>query len=98
SWTRPFQYRDDEPGKAVKYVVTFRPFGRLPAPVREGYLAGRLALLPFPGSLAFWGVERAHRLHAELPLALQIPRLANVNRQELPIGIRVPQAGVLFQP
>jgi hypothetical protein len=98
SWTEALLYRDDEPRKAVKYLVTFRPFGRLPAPVREGYLAGRLTLLPFPGSLLFWGVERVHRLHAELPLALQIPLLANVNRHEFPIGIRVPQAGILHQP
>src|SRR5204863_5039070 len=82
----------------VKYVLTFRPFGRLPAPLREGYLRGRLVLLPFPGSLVFWGVERARRLYRQLPLALQIPLLANVNRHESPIGIRVPQAGVFHQP
>jgi hypothetical protein len=33
-----------------------------------------------------------------MPLALQIPLLANVNRHESPIGVRVPQAGVLHQP
>jgi hypothetical protein len=98
SWVMPFLYRDDEPARAVKYLVTFRQFGRLPAPAREGYLAGRLALLPFPGSLVFWGVERARLLHRRLPLALQVPLLANVNRHELPIGIRVPQAGVLHEP
>jgi hypothetical protein len=98
SWAKSFLFRDDEPGKVVKYLVTFRPFGRLPASVREEYLGGGLALLPFPGSLVFWGVERAYRLHRQLPLALQIPLLANVNRHESPIGIRVPQAGVLYQP
>jgi hypothetical protein len=98
SWTEAFLYRDGEPPRGVRYLITFRPFGRLPAPVRKGYLGGRLALLPFPGSLVFWGVERARRLHQELPLALQIPLLANVNRHEYPIGIRVPQAGVLYQP
>src|SRR5262245_37193716 len=98
SWAKSFLYRDDEPGEAVKYLVTFRQFGRLPAPVREGYLGGRLALLPFPGSLVFWGVERARRVYSQLPLALQIPLLANVNRHESPIGIRVPEAGVLHQP
>jgi hypothetical protein len=79
----------------VKYLLTFRQFGRLPAPVRNGYLGGRLALLPFPGSLVFWGVERARRVFSEFPLALQIPLLPNVNRHESPIGIRVPQAGLL---
>jgi hypothetical protein len=98
SWVKSFLFRDDEPAKVVKYLVTFRQFGRLPAPVRERYLAGRLALLPFPGSLVFWGVERARHLYRQLPLALQIPLLANVNRHESPIGIRVPQAGVLHQP
>jgi hypothetical protein len=98
SWAKAFLFRDDEPGEVVKYLVSFRPFGRLPAPVRKGYLGGRLALLPFPGSLVFWGVERARRVYARLPLALQVPLLANVNRHESPIGIRVPQAGVLHKP
>jgi hypothetical protein len=98
SWAKAFLFRDDEPAKAVKYLVTFRPFGRLPEAVRQGYLGGRLALLPFPGSLVFWGVERARRVFSALPLALQIPLLFNVNRHESPIGIRVPQAGVLHEP
>jgi hypothetical protein len=98
SWAKPFLFRDDEPARGVRYVLTFRPFGRLPAQVREGYLGGRLALLPFPGSLVFWGVERARRVFSEHPLALQIPLLPNVNRHESPIGIRVPQAGVFHQP
>jgi hypothetical protein len=98
SWAKSFLFRDDEPGKAVKYLVTFRQFGRLPAAVREAYLGGRLALLPFPGSLVFWGVERARHLHRQLPLALQVPLLTNVNRHESPIGIRVPQSGVFHEP
>ena len=57
-----------------------------------------MALLPFPGSLVFWGVERARLIYPQLPLALQIPLLANVDRHESPIGIRVPQAGVLNLP
>jgi hypothetical protein len=36
SWAKAFLFRNDEPSKVVKYVVTFRQFGRLPAPVREG--------------------------------------------------------------
>lgn len=98
SWAKAFLFRDDEPGDVVKYLVSFRQFGRLPARVRKGYLGGRLALLPFPGSLVFWGVERARQVYPQLPLALQIPLLANVNRHESPIGIRVPQAGVLHEP
>ena len=98
SWAKPFLFRDGEAAKLVKYLVTFRQFGRIPAPLRKGYLGGQLALLPFPGSLVFWGVERARRVFSEYPLALQIPLLANVSRHESPIGIRVPQAGLLHQP
>jgi hypothetical protein len=98
SWAKAFAFRADEPANVVKYLVTFRQFGRLPAPVREGYLGGRLALLPFPGSLAFWGVGWARRAYTQLPLTLQTPLLANINRHEFPIGIRVPQSGILHQP
>jgi len=98
SWAKPFLLRDDEPSKDVKYLLTFRQFGRLPAGIRDAYLGGRLALLPFPGSLVFWGAERARQIFSQLPLGLQIPLLANVDRHESPIGIRVPQAGVLYQP
>jgi len=98
SWAKSFLLRDDEPSDLVKYLLTFRQFGRLPAPVREAYIGGRLALLPFPGSLVFWGVERARLVYPQLPLALQVPLLANVNRRESPVGIRVPQAGVFHVP
>src|SRR4029079_13506752 len=93
-----FVLRAGERMDAVKYVVTFRKFGRLPASVRDGYLAGRVALLPFPGSLVFWGVGRARQIYPQLPLGLQIPLFANVHRHETPIGIRGPQGGVLQQP
>jgi hypothetical protein len=98
SWTKSFLYRADESAKTVKYLVTFRPFGRLPAAAREGYIGGRLALLPFPGSLVFWGVGWARTIAKRLPLGLQLPLLANVNRHESPIGIRVPQSGVFHVP
>jgi hypothetical protein len=97
SWAKPLMLQDDDPVNDVKYLVTFRQFGRLPAAVREGYLGGRVALLPFPGSLVFWGVERARRIFPRMPLGLQIPLLANIDRRESPIGIRVPQAGVFQQ-
>jgi hypothetical protein len=98
SWAKSFVLRDDEPARAVKYLLTFRHFGRLPEPVRKGYIGGQLALLPFPGSLVFWGVDRARQVFAKYPLALQLPLLANVTRHESPIGIRVPQAGLLHLP
>ncbi|HQR06106.1 MAG TPA: M28 family peptidase [Gemmatales bacterium] len=98
SWARPFLFRADEPIESVKYLVTFRPFTRLPAEVKQAYLKGQLVLLPFPGSLVFWGVKRARQIYPQLPLGLQIPLLANVDYHESPIGIRVPQAGVFHQP
>jgi Peptidase family M28 len=84
--------------RAVKYLLTFRPFAELPRPVREAYLSGRLCLLPCPGSLAFWGARGCLQLRKELPLAMQFPLLDAVDRRESPLGIRVPQAGWLYQP
>ncbi len=82
----------------VRYLLTFLPFADLPAAVRERYLAGRLHLLPFPGSLAFWGMPTYRKLAAELPMALQIPLLRLVPRGGGPDGIRVPQSGWLHEP
>ena len=98
SWTNPLLFRDDEPAKAVKYLVTFRQFGRLPVAVREGYLADRLALLPFPGSLVFWGAPHYRHLEQALPFAIQIPLLQHVGRHEGWKGLRVPQSGWMHEP
>ncbi len=97
SWTAEFLLpeRSREP---AKYLLTFRPFGRLPATVRKAYLAGKLHLLPFPGSLTYWGVPGYRQLHRELPLALQIPLLLGVARHRSPEGVRVPQSGFLHEP
>src|SRR5262249_32569193 len=81
---------------------TFRPFDKLPAPVRKAYLSGDLYLLPFPGSLVFWGVPIFREMHRALPLALQIPLLPLVehNRGEchgVPV-LRVPQSGLMHRP
>jgi hypothetical protein len=66
--------------------------------VRERYLSGKLALLPFPGSLAFWGMPSYLRLQAQLPMGLQIPLMRLVGRHGGPTGIRVPQSGWLHEP
>lgn len=97
-WARPLVLRDDEPLAGVRFVLTFRPFDRLPAAVQNAYLAGTLALLPFPGSLVFFGVPQYHRLAAELPFAAQIPLLHLIERHEAPSGLRVPQSGWLHEP
>lgn len=84
--------------RGARYLLTFRPFAQLPRPVREAYLAGDLRLLPCPSSLAFWGAAGCLGLRSELPLAMQLPLLDAVDRRESPGGIRVPQAGWLYQP
>src|SRR5262249_33609740 len=88
------------PGKGlegVRYLLTFRPFASFPPEVQEAYLAGRLHLIPFPGSLLFWGTNY-RELQGVLPLAIQIPLLMSVSRHEGPFGLRVPQAGWLHEP
>src|SRR5262245_8996490 len=59
----------------VHYVLTFRPFGSLPEAIRKRYLEGKLHLLPFPGSLLFWGVPMYVKLQRQLPGAIGIPLL-----------------------
>jgi hypothetical protein len=98
SWTTSYLLSDRENIESVKYLLTFRPFGQLPKAVQNAYLSGDLNLLPFPGSLVFWGALPYLRLHRELPLALQIPLLHVFARYANPFGIRVPQSGWLHEP
>ena len=72
-WGKSYLVNDDDTFENVKYLLSFRPFASLPEIVRQKYLAGKLALLPFPGSLVFWGMPGYLKLHNELPSALQIP-------------------------
>jgi hypothetical protein len=98
SWTTPYLWNENASLRGVKYLLTFRPFGEMPSKVQQAYFTGRLHLLPFPGSLLFWGVESYRRLGNELPLAVQIPLLHTLARHEGPYGIRVPQSGWLHEP
>ncbi len=98
SWSRPHLIEEQASWDGVRYLLTFRPFSRLPATVRERYLAGKLALLPFPGSLVFWGMPDYLRLQEQLPMGLQMPLLGLVTRHGGPGGIRVPQSGWLHEP
>jgi hypothetical protein len=96
-WAAPFVMGDKASIKKVKYLLTFRPFGKLPKAVKSAYAAGELHLLPCPGSLVFWGVPRFLRLHQELPLGLQGPLLQKVSRHRAPHGLRVPQSGLMTE-
>jgi hypothetical protein len=96
-WTEPLLLNERRPGGA-KYLLTFRPFGALPAAVRKAYLAGDLHLIPSPASLIFWGCERYVALQRQLPLAVQVPLVHACVRHHAPTGLRVPQSGYLHVP
>jgi hypothetical protein len=76
-------------------LVTFEPFAKLPAPVREAYLAGALALVPTPASLVFFEHPQYRKLSAQLPRAMQVPLLHLFPRVERAYAIRIPQSGWL---
>jgi len=98
SWATSFLWSPGTPLAGIKYLLSFEPFGQLPPEVKEAYLAGGLHLLPFPGSLLFWGIPGYHQLQQELPLAGQIPLLHLVERHEAPHGLRVSQSGWIYEP
>ncbi|MGB8214501.1 MAG: M28 family peptidase [Anaerolineales bacterium] len=98
AWAGEFLVDDGAAWDKVRYLLTFRPFGLLPAQVMANYLAGQLNLLPFPGSLVFWGMPTYARLQKQLPLAGQIPLLRLVPRHAGAEGVRVPQSGWLHEP
>ncbi|TAM56665.1 MAG: M28 family peptidase [Acidobacteria bacterium] len=97
AWTAPLSLGDGGPFDDVRYLLTFRPFASLPEDARRRYLAGDLHLLPFPGSLVFWGMPTFLRLAEELPVAMQLPLLRLTRRHQGP-GIRIPQSGWLHEP
>jgi Peptidase family M28 len=96
SWTGEFLWTDGEPLPGVKYLLTFHPFRDLPTAVRKKYLAGDLNLLPFPGSLLFWGIGAYQKLGRHLRYVEQTPLLHFVERVEHKggrDGLRIPQSG-----
>jgi hypothetical protein len=97
AWTAPYLWKKGESVGRVRYLLTFRPFGSLPAAIRRAYLAGDLCLLPFPGSLVFWGAPPLVRMEPELPMAMQIPLLPVCERHEAGRGVRVPQSGWMHE-
>ena len=97
-WTEPFLASDSTDWQVVRRLLTFRPFERLPVVVQEQYLAGKLHLLPFPGSLVFWDMPTYLELATQLPMAMQIPLLQLVPRRGGPPGLRIPQSGWLHEP
>jgi hypothetical protein len=97
-WTSPFIWTDGMNLKGVKYLLSFEPLGTLPETVKKAYLNGSIHLLPFPGSLLFWGVPGYQQMQSELFMSNQIPLLHLVERHEAPYGLRVPQSGWIHIP
>ncbi len=95
SWCDELFWREGTSLKRVRYLLTFRPFARLPAAVQEAYVRGELHLLPFPGSLLFWGAPFYRELQRELPFAMQVPLVQLFGRYTGTDGLRVPQSGWL---
>lgn len=98
AWTNDVVWSKGQSLRGVRWLLTFEPFASLPGPVRSAYLAGELHLLPFPGSLLFWGCADYLRMAGEFPLAVQLPLLHLFERHEAPRGIRVPQSGWMHEP
>jgi hypothetical protein len=98
AWTKPFVINENYSFDQIRYLLTFRPFGSLPSGIRERYLSGKLSLLPFPGSLVFWGMPGYEKLKKESPLAGQIPLLNLVVRNRGIGGLKVAQSGWIHEP
>jgi hypothetical protein len=97
SWTGPLTVDAAASFEDVRYLLTFRPFASLPETVRRRYFSGELGLLPYPGSLVFWGEPDYIRLQEKLPLAMQIPLLRLAARRGAPGGLRIPQSGWFYE-
>jgi len=98
SWAQSMLLGESESLDGVRYLLTFRPFEKLPPRIQGAYLEGRLALLPYPGSLVLWGSPHYRALNSGLPGAIQIPLLQSIARHEGRNGIRVPQSGWMHEP
>jgi len=97
-WTRRFLAGDNASLQNARYLLTFRPFSKLPDFIRIKYLSGNLHLMPFPGSLVFWGMPGYLKLKKEHPVTAQIPLLNLVARNRGIGGLRVNQCGWFHEP
>jgi hypothetical protein len=98
AWTKKFLVNEKSTFLDTKYLLTFKPFNILPEAVKQHYLTGALNLIPFPGSLVFWGMPGYLKLKKEFPSAGQIPLLNLVARNRGIGGLRVTQSGWLHEP
>ncbi len=98
AWTKSFITGDSPDFENIRYLLTFRPFAAIPSGFRERYLKGSLPIIPFPGSLVFWGMPGYQKMKDEFPLAGQLPLLNLVAHNRGLEGIKVPQAGWFHEP
>jgi hypothetical protein len=98
SCTKEYLMKDGDDFSNTRYLLTFRPFRKLPAAVQERYLTGELALLPFPGSLMLWGSQDFINLQNTQYDAIQFPLSGLLKRNEDVKGIRVPQSEWMHEP
>lgn len=98
SWTADWVMRPTDSLEGVRYLLTFRPFAELSDAIRQAYLRGELALLPFPGSLSFWGAPLYTKVEQQLPLAAQFAHLHIISPSSGYGGMRVAQAGWMHEP
>ena len=97
-WTKNFIAEDLSSYDNVRFLLTFKPFSSLPEIVRKKYLDGKLSLLPFPGSLVFWGMPGYNKLKKNMPSAGQVPLLNLVARHRGIGSLRAAQSGWLHEP
>ncbi len=81
-WTQRFLLSEQSPLTGVRYVLTFKPFGALPEPLRRDYLDGAIELLPSPLSLLFWGMPIYLRAQEQHSLAIQYSLMRLIARHE----------------
>jgi hypothetical protein len=98
SWTDKYIIDDKASFEGTRYLLTFRPFSSLSQKLKSKYLSGELSLLPFPGSLVFWGMPGYLKLKAKHPVTAQIPLLNLVARNRGLAGMRVNQSGWFHEP
>jgi hypothetical protein len=98
SWTKPYVWDGSGSVRGVKYLLTFRPFRNIPKPIQSAYFDGEIHLLPFPGSLLFWGTPGVRKLASQRPMFLQTALLCLAPRHEAPNELRVPQSGWMHEP
>jgi len=97
SWTSSFLVSNNSLPDDIRYLLTFQPFSRLPEVARKRYLTGQLVIIPFPGSLVFWGMPDYTNMQEELPMAMQLSLQSLAARHGGPEGIRVPQSGWFYE-